>query len=278
MNKNDEIKTINSFGDEWEKFDQNSLDQKYLEYDFKKYFKVFPFDLIDKSSEGFDMGCGTGRWSKFIAPRVKRLNCIEPSDAIKVAKSKLNEFTNITFYKEKILDCSLKDNSQDFGYVLGVLHHLPDPLIGLKRCVDLLKPGAPLLIYFYYSFENRPFWFRYFWLLSNLIRKLVSKMPHFVKNLLCEIIAFLVYLPFSRLAKLSEILNLNFQNLPLYEYKDKPIYTLRTDARDRFGTVIEHRMSKIEILSMMKKSNLTNIVFSEETPYWCASAIKKKSI
>ena len=33
------------------------------------------------------MGCGSGRWAKFIAPKVKILNCIDPSfKALKVAK------------------------------------------------------------------------------------------------------------------------------------------------------------------------------------------------
>ena len=43
---------------------------------------------------------------------------------------------------------SLKDNSQDFGYCLGVLHHIPDTYLGLEKCVLKLKKGAP----FYYIY------------------------------------------------------------------------------------------------------------------------------
>ena len=32
------------------------------------------------------MGCGSGRWAKLISPKVKLLNCIEPSNAIEIAK------------------------------------------------------------------------------------------------------------------------------------------------------------------------------------------------
>ena len=32
------------------------------------------------------MGCGSGRWAQFVAPRVKKLFCIDPSEAINVAK------------------------------------------------------------------------------------------------------------------------------------------------------------------------------------------------
>ena len=37
------------------------------------------------------MGCGTGRWAKFVAPKVNKLNCIDPSLSIKVAKKKLKK-------------------------------------------------------------------------------------------------------------------------------------------------------------------------------------------
>lgn len=40
-------------------------------------------------------------------------------------------------------------------YFLGVLHHVPDTQAAIRSCVGLLKPGAPLLLYFYYAFDNR---------------------------------------------------------------------------------------------------------------------------
>ena len=48
----------------------------------------------------------------------------------------------------------------DFGYSLGVLHHLEDTQAGMAACVRKLKPGAPFLVYIYYALENRPIWFR----------------------------------------------------------------------------------------------------------------------
>ena len=54
----------------------------------------------------------------------------------------------------------LAPGSMDFGYSLGVLHHVPDTLAGIKACAKALKPGAPFLVYLYYAFDNRPAWFR----------------------------------------------------------------------------------------------------------------------
>ena len=52
---------------------------------FRKYFSLFPLNDLNKNSEGFDMGCGTGRWH-FVASKVGKLHCIDPSDALNVAK------------------------------------------------------------------------------------------------------------------------------------------------------------------------------------------------
>ena len=78
--------TVKSFGEEWVHFDQSGMSEKETYKIFKNYFSIFPFDKLSKYSEGFDMGSGSGRWAKFVLPKVGLLNCIEPSVAIEVAK------------------------------------------------------------------------------------------------------------------------------------------------------------------------------------------------
>ena len=129
MNLN-ENKVINDFGKEWEAYNQKKLSNKELYELFNNYFYIFPFDKIDKDSIGFDMGCGSGRWARLIAPRVKILTCIEPSEkAINEAKNNLSAFNNCEFFNCDVHTNPLKDNSQDFGYCLGVLHHIENSFI-----------------------------------------------------------------------------------------------------------------------------------------------------
>ena len=84
--------------------------------------------------------------------KLARLYCIEPSKAINIAKKNLFNFKNVVFIKGDVNNPKLKSDSQDFGYSLGVLHHIPNTEKAIKSCVKLLKPGAPLLIYIYYFF------------------------------------------------------------------------------------------------------------------------------
>ena len=82
---------------------------------------------------------------------VKTLNCIDPSDeAIQVAKKNLRRFKNCKFQTSGVMDNSLKENSQDFGYSLGVLHHTKDTRQGIKNCVKKLKKH----LHFGYCFSN----------------------------------------------------------------------------------------------------------------------------
>ncbi|MBM3350070.1 MAG: class I SAM-dependent methyltransferase [Betaproteobacteria bacterium] len=267
--------TVASFGDEWSKFDQSDIPRRELESIFHDYFHIFPWDALPANAEGFDMGCGSGRWACFVAPRVGRLNCVDPSSSLEVAKRNLAACQNTVFYRGTANSCPIKVNSQDFGYSLGVLHHVPDVQSSINYCVSLLKPGAPFLVYLYYSFDNRPYWYRLFWQVSNMLRLLICRLPPNLKSFTTDLIAFLVYLPVSRFSGiLSRIAGSDHKNFLLLYYAKSSLKTLRTDSRDKFGTPLESRFSKEQILTMLKKSGLKNISFSDKAPYWCAIGFK----
>ena len=42
------------------------------------------------------------------------------------------------------------------------------------------------------------------------------------------------------------------------------------NALERFGTRLEHRMSRVEIAAAMERAGLRDIRFSESVPFWCA--------
>src|SRR4051795_1991784 len=90
--------TVESFGNEWAKFDQSALPNAELLRLFERYFAIFPWHLLSPDAEGFDMGCGSGRWAKLVAPRVGRLNCVDPSaEALAVARRTLANSGNVEF-------------------------------------------------------------------------------------------------------------------------------------------------------------------------------------
>ena len=269
--------TISSFGDEWSRFNQSGMSSEEALKIFNEYFAVFPWKILPSNAVGFDMGCGSGRWARWIAPNVGLLHCIDPSEAIEVARANLAECSNICFHRRSVDAPGLPPGSQDFGYSLGVLHHVPDTAAAIRSCVELLKPGAPLLLYLYYAFDNRPWWFRTIWRLSDLGRRLICRLPARLKHRVTDLIAALVYWPLANLAKLIERLGRSPTGIPLAYYRHHSFYTMRTDARDRFGTPLEHRFTRAQIAEMMKQAGLVDVCFSEAAPFWCAVGLKGNS-
>lgn len=264
--------TVVGFGEEWHAFDQGERlpDEEQCRL-FDDYFAPFPWADLPPGSEGFDLGCGSGRWAALAAPRVGRLHCIDPAaKALDVCRKRLAGHSNVEFHEAASDTMPLADQSQDFGYSLGVLHHIPDTAKAMADAVGKLKPGAPFLVYLYYDFENRPAWFRALWKGSEIGRSVISRLPFALRKGVTTLIAAIVYWPLSRTARVLERAGANVSNFPLSAYRNRAFYSLRTDALDRFGTRLEHRFSRAEIRSMMTAAGLGDIIFSDREPFWVA--------
>ena len=263
-------RTVEGFGDEWRRFDQSALSIEEQTQIFASYFSVFPWHEIAADAVGFDLGCGSGRWAKLVAPRVGTLHCIEPSTAIDVARANLSSYDNCRFHQATVDSIPLDDGAMDFGYSLGVLHHVPDTQAGLKSCVDKLKPGAPFLVYLYYAFDNRPRWFQALWRVTDALRRVISRLPRALRYGVSQLFAVIVYWPLARTARLAEQAGVGVESFPLSAYRNRSFYTMRTDALDRFGTRLERRFSRQQIVAMMTQAGLERIEVSETVPFWCA--------
>lgn len=269
--------TVAGFGDEWERFDQRGADTKEQRVIFETYFADFPWESLHSWSVGADIGAGTGRWAKLAAERVGRIFCIEPSAAaLKAAQRNLSSTSRCVPIRGAAGELPFRPAALDFCYILGVLHHTPEPTFALADAVAALKPGAPMLIYVYYDFEDRPGWFRSVWKISNVVRRLIARQPTLVRFVTSEIIAIFVYFPLAKFSTLVASRGHNADHIPLSAYRDKSFYTMRTDALDRFGTILEDRYSRREIVEMMTAAGLTDISLSEGAPYWRAIGFRSE--
>jgi SAM-dependent methyltransferase len=263
--------TVDGFGEEWAAFDQSGLPDQEHERWFQAYFGNFPWTDLPPDAEGFDLGCGSGRWAIKVAQRVGTLHCIDPAGkALEVCRRRLRALPNICFHHAGAGNLPLRAESQDFGYSLGVLHHVPDTRAALNEAVRLLKPGAPFLLYLYYALDDRPGWFRALWRISEAGRNLISRLPFPLRRTASEAIAAGVYWPLARGARTAEKIGLPVTSWPLNAYRHGSYYTMRTDALDRFGTRLEQRFTRGEIEAMMLGAGLKDIVFSNKEPFWVA--------
>ena len=274
--QNVHAKTVEGFGLEWDSFDQNGLAEIEKKKIFSDYFSIFPWDGLPSNSVGADIGCGSGRWASMVAPRVGFLHLVDASDkALNVARRNLRDTGNCDFVHASVADLPFEDESLDFAYSLGVLHHVPDTAAAIVSLAKKIKPGAPLLLYLYYAFDNRSWWYRWVWKLSDLTRHVVSAMPFGGKRFVCDIIAGLVYWPLARGAKQLAAIGAMPTAWPLAYYRDKSFYVMRTDALDRFGTRLEQRFTKEQIERMLREAGLRDVQFSDRQPFWCVVGFKR---
>ena len=268
-------RVITGFGEEWTQFDQHNLGTEERQRIFDDYFSIFPWADLPVGAKGADVGCGSGRWAKVVAPRVGRLACIDASGpALMVARRNLASNDNVDFIQANTDNLPLAEGELDFVYSLGVLHHVYNIKQALSSIARTLRPGGCLLLYVYYAFDNRPPWFRLIWRITDLVRRLICYFPVTLRFIVCEVIAALFYWPLARLAVLCKWMKIPTKNFPLSYYADKSFYVMRTDALDRFGTVLEKRYTRNEIFSLLSDAGFEKISFSDKEPFWCALAIK----
>ena len=261
------------FGREWSTFRQSEDEFSPADREaiFRSYFHIFPWEELPPNPVGIDVGCGSGRWSVMVAPKVGHLHLLDASpEALAVAKANLARAGNVSFHLASVGDIPLADNSLDFAFSLGVLHHVPDTAAAIRSVVAKLKVGAPFLIYLYYALDNRPWWYRTIWRFSNVVRIVISTLPPAMRLIFSQIIAATVYWPLARLAALVERAGVSTALIPLESYRNRKFYVMRTDAYDRFCTRLEQRFTRGQIEQMLSSAGLDDIRFSDEVPYWCA--------
>lgn len=274
-------RVIDGFGHEWATFDymgdqdKESLDAQFLAY-------TSPIKLADYSKEysvAADFGAGSGRWTSRLIPYFSKIYALEPSKgAVNVLSKKFSNESSIEILRETIGLNSIPDESLDMAMSLGVLHHIPNTGKAIQDIAYKIKPGGVFLCYLYYKLNDKPFYYRAMFRISNLFRNVISRMPQFMRTCIAKVIARVVYLPLALTSKKLSQRGLNVTNFPLHHYANMPFVVLQNDALDRFGTRLELRFSKEDIIKMLEEANfdLTTLVFSDVEPFWTFS-IKKIS-
>lgn len=265
---NIDAETVKGFGQEWSTFTQERLSDDERKELFSTYFSLV--DWNHKPRRALDMGCGSGRWAVLAAPLVGELVAADASpDALAVARQNI-KLGNTCFVQSTPEELPFPNEHFDLIFSLGVLHHLPDTEGAIQSLVRKLCSGGTLLLYLYYAFDNRPIWFKFLWKMTDIVRRLVSRLPFPLRYGISQVIAATVYWPLARSARYLPVPD----SWPLKFYANRSFYVMRTDALDRFGTRLEKRFTRGEIVSMLNAAGLINVRFSESEPYWVCAANK----
>ena len=271
---------VDHFGREWAKYNYlNGVASEALDKQFKAYTSPINLEEFDSNTSlAADFGAGSGRWAERLAPFFHKVYALEPSEAaVQVMIEKFARDSKISVLPENVEENSIPEDSLDLAISLGVLHHIPNTSQAIFDIGKRIKPGGTFLCYLYYKVEDKPFYYRIIFQIVNAARYSISRMPHSMRMFTAKIIAFSIYLPFARYSRLNLKKGKDVSNIPLHHYANMPFVMLENDALDRFGTRLEQRFNKREIMEMLDAANfdLSTLQFSDVEPFWTFSVKKK---
>lgn len=264
---NTDPRTVEAFGDEWSRFP--AFSEEEIECVGAEYFDIVGPEMINSISVCLDLGCGSGRWSRYLARRVAAIEAVDPSRAVLAAARATGGLGNVRVTQAGYGCLPFAPRSFDFVFSLGVVHHVPDPGAAVREAADMLRPGGWLLLYVYYDLSNTSSWYRAVFRAADALRRQVSALPAKPRFVVADLIAALAYAPLVAIARVLRHLGVSaWHRVPLAYYANKTWRVLRNDALDRFGTPLEQRFSKEQVERMLLDARLEDIRFSAHAPYW----------
>jgi SAM-dependent methyltransferase len=145
-----------SFSFEWNRFRTTQLDSISGLAESEERFKQ-NLDMPIESLRGklvLDAGVGCGRFAEVALRAGAQVVGIDLSYAVDAAACNLKGWDGITLFQADLLQLPFKEESFDFIYSLGVLHHAPDPKGGFLKLIRLLKPGGKISITLYAGYNK----------------------------------------------------------------------------------------------------------------------------
>ncbi len=179
---------VDNFGFEWTTHAQTQLDSQEnqtSEKQFRENTRINPEELRGKLV--LDAGCGMGRYAEVASRYGARVIGIDLSRAVEAARRNLADRDNVQILQANLLKLPFPDQTFDFIYSIGVLHHTPNCETTFRGLVRLLKPGGTIVIWLYQGYNRTSY------RLSDIYRKITTRLPNRLLHAMCYVAVPIYY-------------------------------------------------------------------------------------
>jgi SAM-dependent methyltransferase len=118
-----------------------------------------------------DAGCGGGRYARLLGAAGVRVVAVDLSSAVEKAAEICTEFPEVSILQADLLALPLADQTFDFAYSIGVLHHTPNPRQAFARVAAKVKPGGQLAVWLYRKNTAPQEW------INTALRAVTTRLP-----------------------------------------------------------------------------------------------------
>jgi SAM-dependent methyltransferase len=141
--------TIADFGEQWTRYPEGDGFFGSVEL-FNDIFAPLLSAADVKGARVAEIGAGQGRFVNiYAASGAAHIVALEPSDAIRVLKRNTSAFRDRIQYLHDTGDRLPPTGDRDFVFIIGVLHHIPDPDPVVAAAFNAQKPGGRLAVWVY---------------------------------------------------------------------------------------------------------------------------------
>ncbi len=171
MTRHLQTQTIADFGEQWTAYPDTEGFFASAEL-FNDIFSPLVTDRDVAGCRVAEIGAGAGRFVAVLARAgAAHIVAVEPSDAFRVLQENTAGFRDRITYLKTTGDQLRTDDALDYVFVIGVLHHIPDPDPVVAAAFRALRSGGKLAVWLYGREGNalylalvRPLW----WLTRRL--------------------------------------------------------------------------------------------------------------
>ncbi len=168
-------KYVGNFSFEWNKYKITQFDSYTGNKETEKTFEnKIGFDLSRiKGKSVLDVGCGSGRFLELFKESGANIVGIDLSYAVDSANDNLGLNKNVNIIQADVFNLPFKDETFDFIYSIGVLHHTIDTEKAFKCLPRVLKYGGEIGIWVY---SNEGFFTRIYNKISEFYRIFTTRL------------------------------------------------------------------------------------------------------
>jgi len=269
-----------SFGYEWHKWPKVQFEsenigkpmQGHTTKMFQKITRSKPTDI--KGKYVVEFGCGSGRFLDLVKSWGAYAVGIDMSRAVDAARHNFANNPNILIVQGDVLNPPFRENSFDYGYSIGVLHHTPHPQKGLQALADLIKPAGRVACCVYpkggfYDFPS-VFWYRK---IHNKLKQIFGAQIGISSALAYSYFsAYPIHYLYSIIRHIPYLGDKISMFLIKYLLIELPIRDPKWRILDTFDAITPYFASTHtyeELVSWFKQAKLKNITQTD----WCATSV-----
>ncbi len=247
-------RTQKTFGYQWNQFPDMVEQNRNL---FMTNYSSVPSEFY-KGKLGLDAGCGFGRHIYYAAELGAEMVGIDYSSAIDAAAEVTRGIKNIHLVQGDIYHSPFANDTFDFFYSFGVLHHLPDPLKGFCSLLPKVKKGGAAFVWLYGKqrkylnaiLESMRF-------ISKRLSMPILKPISFVFALIDYSLLIIPYKYLNPILSIDKIFPV-LKEGRFSIYTKLPFRVTYADWFDRFSPPLRYYFNENDLKEWIKEGNLNN--------------------